>query len=97
MKKVIKLTENDLMVIVRRVIKEQEVRENRLDYEKMSDEELHNLHPYVKKNSKHFNNFEPTPEFLRWYSEVQNRNIYKRFGKFHNSFDKEEKIKRNGD
>ena len=37
MKKVIKLTERDLMNIVKRVIKEREVEEDRFDFEKMSD------------------------------------------------------------
>ena len=52
MKKVIKLTERDLINIIRRVIKEQEVDEDRLDYESMSDEELHDFHPEIKKHPR---------------------------------------------
>jgi hypothetical protein len=63
--------------------------EERLDFEKMSDDELHDLHPHVKKHPKHFKNFEPTSEFLGWKGEVDKRNIYKRHGKFHNAFDEE--------
>ena len=63
--------------------------EDRLDYESMSDEELHNLHPHIKKDSRHFKNFEPKGEFLGWRGEVAKRNIYKQGGKFHNAFDKE--------
>jgi hypothetical protein len=63
--------------------------EERFDFEKMSDDELHDLHPHVKKNLKHFKNFEPTSEYLGWKGEVSKRNIYKRYGKFHNAFDKE--------
>jgi len=88
MKKVIKLKESDLINIVRRVIKEQEVEEDRLDFEKMSDEELHSLHPHIKKHPRHFKNFSPTSEYLGWKGEVDKRNIYKRRGKFHDAFDK---------
>ena len=88
MKKVIKLTERDLINIIRRVIKEQEVEEDRLDFEKMSDEELHSLHPHIKKHPRHFKNFSPTSEYLGWKGEVDKRNIYKRRGKFHDAFDK---------
>lgn len=63
--------------------------EERFDFEKMSDDELHDLHPHVKKNPKHFKNFEPTSEYLGWKGEVSKRDIYKRYGKFHNAFDKE--------
>ena len=63
--------------------------EDRLDFEKMSDDELHSLHPHVKKHEKHFKNFEPKGEFLGWRGEVAKRNIYKRGGKFHDAFDKE--------
>jgi len=89
MKKIVRLKESDLMNIIKRVIKEQEMEEDRLDFANMSDEELHNLHPHVKKHPKHFKNFEPTSEFLGWKGEVSKRNMYKRFGKFHNAFDKE--------
>lgn len=89
MKKIVKLTENDLMNIIKRVIKEQEVKEGRLNFEKMSDEELHSLHPDVKTHPRHFKNFEPTSEYLGWRGEVDKRNIYKRRGKFHDRFDKE--------
>ena len=89
MKKVIKLKESDLINIIRRVIKEQEVEEDRLDFEKMSDEELHSLHPHIKKHPRHFKNFSPTSEYLGWKGEVDKRNIYKRRGKFHDAFDKE--------
>ena len=88
MKKVIKLKESDLIYIIRRVIKEQEVEEDRLDFEKMSDEELHSLHPHIKKHPRHFKNFSPTSEYLGWKGEVDKRNIYKRRGKFHDAFDK---------
>jgi hypothetical protein len=63
--------------------------EERLDFGGMSDDELHSLHPHVKKHPKHFKNFEPTSEYLGWRGEVAKRNIYKRHGKFHNAFDKE--------
>jgi hypothetical protein len=63
--------------------------EERFDFEIMSDDELHDLHPHVKKHPKHFKNFEPTSEYLGWKGEVSKRNMYKRFGKFHNAFDKE--------
>ena len=89
MKKVVKLTERDLYNIIKRVIKEQEMEEERFDFEKMSDDELHDLHPHIKKHPRHFKNFEPTSEFLGWKGEVSKRNIYKRHGKFHNAFDKE--------
>lgn len=89
MKKIVKLKESDLINIIKRVIKEQEVEEDRLDFENMSDEELHSLHPHVKKHPKHFKDFSPTGEFLGWKGEVSKRNMYKRYGKFHNAFDKE--------
>lgn len=63
--------------------------EERFDFEKMSDEELHDLHPRIKKHPKHFKDFTPTSEFLGWRGEVDKRNIYKRHGKFHNAFDDE--------
>lgn len=88
MKKVIRLTENDLINIIKRVIKEQEVEEDRLDFEKMSDEELHSLHPHVKKHERHFKDFTPKSEYLGWRGEVDKRNLYKSSGKFHNAFDK---------
>ena len=59
------------------------------DFEKMSDDELHDLHPEVKGHKRHFKNFEPKGEFLGWRGEVAKRNIYKRGGKFHDAFDKE--------
>ena len=62
--------------------------EDRLDFEKMSDEELHSLHPHIKKHPRHFKNFEPIGEYLRWKGEVSKRNIYKQRGKFHDAFDK---------
>ena len=89
MPKVVKLTEKDLYNIIKRVIKEQEIEEERFDFEKMSDDELHDLHPHIKKHPRHFKNFEPTSEFLGGRGEVNKRNIYKRHGKFHNAFDKE--------
>ena len=64
------------------------IEEDRFDFEKMSDDELHDLHPHVKKHEKHFKTFEPTSEYLGWRGEVDKRNIYKRYGKFHNAFDK---------
>jgi hypothetical protein len=63
--------------------------EDRFDFEKMSDEELHDLHPHVKKHPRHFKDFSPTSEYLGWKGEAAKRNIYKRGGKFHNAFDKE--------
>jgi hypothetical protein len=63
--------------------------EERLDFMNMSDDELHDLHPHIKKHPKHFKDFKPTGEFLGWKGEVDKRNIYKRHGKFHNAFDKE--------
>ena len=87
MKKVIKLKESDLMNIIKRVIKEQQMDEERLDFENMSDEELHSLHPHVKKHPKHFKDFTPTSEYLGWRGEVDKRNLYKRIGKYHNAFD----------
>ena len=63
--------------------------EDRLDFEKMSDDELHDFHPEIKKHPRHFKNYEPRGEFLGWKGEVDKRNIYKRGGKFHNAFDKE--------
>jgi predicted GTPase len=89
MKKVVKLKESDLVNIIKRIINEEQMDEERFDFENMSDDELHSLHPHVKKHEKHFKNFEPTSEFLGWRGEVDKRNIYKRYGKFHNAFDKE--------
>jgi len=63
--------------------------EESFDFEKMSDDELHDLHPHIKKHPRHFKNFEPKGKFLGWKGEVDKRNIYKRGGKFHNAFDKE--------
>jgi hypothetical protein len=63
--------------------------EDRIDFEKMSDDELHDFHPEIKKHPRHFKNYEPRGEFLGWKGEVDKRNIYKRGGKFHNAFDKE--------
>jgi hypothetical protein len=63
--------------------------EERFNFEKMSDEELHDLHPHVKKHPRHFKDFSPTSEYLGWKGEAAKRNIYKRGGKFHNAFDKE--------
>ena len=91
MKKIVRLKESDLINIIRRVIKEHEVEEERLDFEKMSDDELHDFHPEIKKHPRHFKNFEPKGEFLGWRGEVAKRNIYKRGGKFHDSFDKKTK------
>ena len=88
MKKVIRLTENDLMNIIKRVIKEQEMDEDRLDFSTMSDEELHDLHPEIKRHRRHFKDFTPTSEYLGWRGEVDKRNLYKSRGKFHNAFDK---------
>jgi hypothetical protein len=88
MKKVIKLKESDLINIIKRVIKEQEMEEDRFDFEKMSDDELHDLHPHIKRHPRHFKDFTPTSEYLGWRGEVDKRNIYKRSGKFHNAFDK---------
>jgi hypothetical protein len=65
--------------------------EDRLDFEKMSDDELHDFHPEIKRHPRHFKNFEPRGEFLKWRGEVAKRNIYKRGGKFHDSFDKKTK------
>ncbi len=62
--------------------------EERLDFGNMSDEELHDLHPEVKKHPRHFKDFTPTSEYLGWRGEVDKRNLYKRHGKFHNAFDK---------
>ena len=53
MKKIVKLKESDLVRIIKRIIKEQEMEEDRLDFGSMSDEELHSLHPHVKKHPKH--------------------------------------------
>jgi hypothetical protein len=64
------------------------VNEDRLDFENMSDDELHSLHPEVKKHPKHFKDYRPTSEYLGWKGEVSKRNMYKRNGKFHNAFDK---------
>jgi len=63
--------------------------EEKFDFEKMSDDELHDLHPHIKKHPRHFKNFEPRGEFLGWRGEVAKRNIYKQGGKFHDAFDKE--------
>jgi predicted GTPase len=87
--RIVKLKESDLYNIVKRIIEEQEMEEDRLDFKNMSDDELHSLHPDVKKHPKHFKNFEPTSEYLGWRGEVDKRNIYKRRGKFHDAFDKE--------
>jgi predicted GTPase len=89
MKKVVKLKESDLVNIIKRIINEEQMDEERFDFENMSDDELHSLHPHVKKHEKHFKNFEPTSEYLGWKGEVSKRNMYKRYGKFHNAFDKE--------
>ena len=89
MKKVVKLKESDLVNIIKRIINEEQMDEERFDFENMSDDELHSLHPHVKKHEKHFKNFEPTSEYLGWKGEVSKRNIYKRNGKYHNAFDKE--------
>lgn len=62
--------------------------EERLDFGDMSDEELHDLHPDIKKHPRHFKDFTPTSEYLGWRGEVDKRNLYKRHGKFHNAFDK---------
>jgi hypothetical protein len=63
--------------------------EDRLDYEGMSDDELHDFHPDIKRHPRHFKDFTPTSEYLGWRGEVAKRNIYKRGEKFHNAFDKE--------
>lgn len=63
--------------------------EERLDFEGMSDEELHDLHPEIKRHPKHFKDFTPTSEYLGWRGEVDKRNLYKRRGKFHDAFDNE--------
>jgi hypothetical protein len=63
--------------------------EERLDFGGMSDEELHDLHPEIKRHPKYFKDFTPTSEYLGWRGEVDKRNLYKRHGKFHNAFDKE--------
>jgi len=63
--------------------------EDRFDFENMSDEELHDLHPHVKGHPRHFKDFSPTSEYLGWRGEVDKRNIYKKYGKFHNAFDNE--------
>jgi len=65
-----------------------EMKEDRFDFENMSDEELHDLHPHVKRHPRHFKDFSPTSEYLGWRGEVDKRNIYKRYGKFHDAFDK---------
>ena len=88
MKKIIRLSESELVKIIRRVINEQEVDEDRFDFEKMSDEELHDLHPHIKRHPRHFKDFSPTSEYLGWRGEVDKRNLYKRYGKFHDAFDK---------
>jgi hypothetical protein len=63
--------------------------EERLDFMNMSDEELHDLHPHIKRHPRHFKDFSPTSEYLGWRGEVDKRNLYKRRGKFHDAFDKE--------
>jgi hypothetical protein len=88
MKKVVKLKERDLINIIKRVIKEQEIDEDRFDFVGMSDEELHDLHPEIKKHPRHFKDFTPTSEYLGWRGEVDKRKLYKHRGKFHNAFDK---------
>lgn len=88
MKKIVKLKESDLINIIKRVIKEQEMEEDRFDFANMSDDELHDLHPEIKRHPRHFKDFSPTSEYLGWRGEVDKRNLYKRFGKFHNAFDK---------
>lgn len=65
------------------------IEEERLDFGGMSDDELHDLHPQIKRHPKHFKNHTPTSEYLGWRGEVAKRNIYKKGGKFHNAFDKE--------
>jgi hypothetical protein len=86
MKKIVRLKESDLINIVKRIIKEQEMEEERLDFGGMSDDELHDLHPHVKGHPKHFKNFNPTSEYFGWRGEVDKRGIYKRRGKFHDAF-----------
>jgi len=54
----------------------------------MSDDELHDLHPEIKRHPRHFKNFTPTSEYLGWRGEVDKRNLYKYRGKFHDAFDK---------
>jgi hypothetical protein len=88
MKKIVKLKESDLINIIKRVIKEQEMEEDRFDFVNMSDDELHDLHPEIKRHPRHFKDFSPTSEYLGWRGEVDKRNLYKKFGKFHNAFDK---------
>jgi hypothetical protein len=63
--------------------------EDRLDFGGMSDDELHDLHPEIKRHPRHFKDFTPTSEYLGWRGEVDKRNLYKRRGKFHDAFDKE--------
>jgi len=63
--------------------------EDRMDYEGMSDDELHDFHPDIKRHQKHFKDYSPTSEYLGWKGEVAKRNIYKRGGKFYDAFDKE--------
>jgi hypothetical protein len=62
--------------------------EERMNFKDMSDEELHSLHPHIKKHPNHFKDFKPTSEYLGWRGEVDKRNIYKRGEKFHDAFDK---------
>lgn len=62
--------------------------EDRLDFGSMSDDELHDFHPEIKRHPKHFKNFSPTSEYLGWRGEVDKRNLYKYRGKFHDAFDK---------
>jgi hypothetical protein len=63
--------------------------EERFDFDGMSDDELHDLHPDIKRHPRHFKDFTPTSEYLGWRGEVDKRNLYKRRGKFHDAFDKE--------
>jgi len=62
--------------------------EDRMDFGGMSDDELHDLHPHIKKHPRHFKDFTPTSEYLGWRGEVDKRNLYKSRGKFHDAFDK---------
>jgi hypothetical protein len=62
--------------------------EDRLDFGGMSDDELHDFHPEIKRHERHFKDFTPTSEYLGWRGEVDKRNLYKYRGKFHDAFDK---------